>query len=173
MAAKHPALRQLFAPYQSLTVADLPVFEVALIGGMVNIISGFANAPSVTQRQAAEVFGLIPAASAIAVRPDAAVASSWNVDDVDGLHAVRSAIISCAPSIANEPDNLLLRLVPVLQTQLTNDAGNPTTQIRMAFLRTMTELARPGEHGLTDDELHRILVDTIHRHEQAGLDQQP
>ena len=65
----------------------------------------------------------------------------------------------------------MLRLVPILRTQLTHDAGDPSTQIRMAWLRILEELVRPAEHGIDVDELQRTLVETIQRHEQSALDE--
>lgn len=171
MPTQHPALRQLFTDYRSLTADDLPVFEIVLIGGMVEAIVGFANAPSVTDRQCADLFGLIPTAAAITRGPDAPPSPAWASNEVDGLGNLRDAIITAAPTVASSPDNVMLRLVPILRQQLTQDAGDATTQIRMAFLRTMVELARPADHGIADDDLHRVLVDTIHRHEQSALSQ--
>lgn len=170
MPTQHPALRELFTDYRSLTTDDLPVFEVVLIGGIVDTIVGFGNAPSISDRQAADLFGLVPRAASITVGPDAPTAPSWASAEIDGLERLRAAIITAAPTIAGSPDNAMLRLVPTLRKQLTHDAGDPTTQIRMAFLCMMIELARPAGHGSADEELQRILVDTIHRHEQSALD---
>ena len=146
------------------------MFEVVLIGGIANAVIDMGNAPAATDRQAADMFGLIPAAAAIAQSDDAPPTPTWDVDDVEGLADLRSALLDAAPIVASTPDNLMLRLVPMLRTQLTHDAGDPSRQIRMAWLRTMEELARPAEHGIVEDELHRILVQTIQRHERSALE---
>ena len=170
MATQHPALRELFAHYRSLTAETVPTFEIVLIGAIANAVIETGNAPSATDRQAADMFGLIPAAAAIAQSDDAPPAPTWDVADVDGLAELRAALLDAAPAIGVAPDNLMLRLVPILRTQLTHDAGDPSTQIRMAWLRIIEELVRPAEHGIDGDDLHRILVDTIQHHEQSALD---
>lgn len=171
MATQHPALSELFKHYRSLSAGTLPMFEIVLIGAVANAVIEMGNAPSATDRQAADMFGMIPAAAAIAQSEDAPPAPTWDEDEVDGLADVRAALLQAAPAIAATPDNLMLRLVPILRTQLTHDAGNPSTQIRMAWLRIIEELVRPAEHGIEEDELHRTLVDTIQRHERSALDE--
>ncbi len=147
------------------------MFEVVLIGGIANAVIEMGNAPNATDRQAADMFGLIPAAAAIAQSDDAPPAPTWEVGDVDGLAALRASLLEAVPAVAAAPDSLMLRLVPILRTQLTHDAGDPSTQIRMAWLRILEELVRPAEHGIDVDELQRTLVETIQRHEQSALDE--
>lgn len=171
MAIQHPALSKLFTDYGSLTADAVPTFELVLIGAIANAVIEMGNTPSTTDRQAADVFGLIPAAAAVALSEDAPPPPVWEASDVDGLTEVRAALLGAAPTIAIAPDNLMLRLVPILRAQLTQDAGDPTTQIRMAWLRTMEALVQPADHGITTEDLHRILVDTIQRHEQSALDE--
>ncbi|MGB3735928.1 MAG: hypothetical protein WA964_13295 [Ilumatobacter sp.] len=170
MANQHPALSELFTHYRSLSAETWPKFEVVLIGGIAGAVIEMGNAPVATDRQAADMFGLIPAAAAIAQSDDAPPAPTWDVDDVDGLAGLRATLLEAAPAIAATPDDLMLRLVPVLRTQLTHDAGDPSRQIRMAWLRTIEALAHPAEHGIVEDDLHRILVETIQHHERSALD---
>lgn len=170
MATQHPALSTLFAHYRTLTATTLPAFEIVLIGAIANAVIEMANAPEASDRQAADMFGMIPAAAAIAQSDDAPPAPTWKVDEVDGLAELRTAILDAAPTLAATPDNLMLRLVPRLKAQLTHDAGDPSTQIRMAWLRIMEELARPAEHGIDEDQVQRTLVDTIQQHEHAAVE---
>ncbi len=169
MANQHPALRELFDHYRTLSAASVPAFEIVLIGAIANAVIDMGNAPQVTDRQAADMFGLIPAAAAIAQSEDAPPTPGWDDGEVDGLGDVRAAIADAAPDIAAHPDSLMLRLVPILRAQLTHDAGDPSTQIRMAWLRIMEELARPAGHSIETDALQRILVDTMQRHEQSAV----
>jgi len=171
VAIQHPALSKLFTHYRSLSADTVPMFEIVLIGAIASAVIEMGNTPTVTDRHAADMFGLIPAAAAIAQSDDAPPKPGWDAIDVEGLGDVRAALLKAAPAIAAAPDNLMLRLVPILRAQLTKDAGNPSTQIRMAWLRTTQELIRPAEHGIETDDLHRVLVDTIQRHEQSALDE--
>ena len=171
MAVQHPALSRLFTQYRTLDGDTVPKFELVLIGAIANAVIEMGNTPTVSEDQAADMFGLIPAAAAIAQSDGAPSSPAWDAGDVDGLTELRAALVAAAPVIAVAPDNLMLRLVPILQTQLTQDAGDPTTQIRMAWLRTMEQLVRPADHGITTEDLHRILVDTIQRHELAAVDE--
>jgi hypothetical protein len=87
VATQHPALRELFSHYRSLSADTVPIFEFVLIGAIANAVIEMGNTPSATNRQAADMFGVIPAAAAIAQssarQPDAQVGA-------DPAHAVHS-----------------------------------------------------------------------------------